>query len=121
MISIILLIVIIPVFGFTSEQKIHGAPENNKEKYFKDQWFGIDKLKHFLASAMITGAGSHISCYQFHHNKKTSKSIGAVISFTLGIGKEILDKKSFENKFSYKDIVANLFGIITGILLLSSW
>jgi uncharacterized protein YfiM (DUF2279 family) len=48
-----------------------------------------------------------------------TKSIAAGAVFTFGLGKEIYDSHKPNNRFSWKDLTANVFGIVVGIILVS--
>ena len=46
--------------------------------------------------------------------------VGASFSFSIGLGKELYDKKSGRGTASWKDVVADVVGIAVGLLILSN-
>ena len=83
-----------------------------------DNWFGLDKLKHFTVSMLVTGASGWIMQHRFKSNPEMSRPVGAAFAFSLGITKELLDHSSPGNHFSWRDVIADILGIIAGGLLL---
>jgi uncharacterized protein YfiM (DUF2279 family) len=84
----------------------------------KDQWFAADKGYHLIGS-IISTAGISNSCMQFADIKKEkSIRIGAGFTFMLGLGKEFWDRNQKDNIFSWKDLSADVLGILIGITLL---
>ena len=83
-----------------------------------DRWIAVDKGYHLIGS-IISTTGISNSCMQFADIKK-EKSIrmGAGITFALGLGKEFWDGHKNDNSFSWKDLSADILGIIIGTLLL---
>ena len=83
-----------------------------------DRWIAVDKGYHLIGS-IISTTGISNSCMQFVDIKK-EKSIrmGAEITFALGLGKEFWDGHKNDNSFSWKDLSADILGIIIGTLLL---
>ena len=63
-----------------------------------DLWKGLDKKKHFFVCLILS-----IIC--------------PIIAVIAAIGKEIYDSKQKGNHFCWKDIVADLVGIIIGSLI----
>jgi len=68
----------------------------------KDPWFARDKVRHFAVSYVITRS-------LIHYRQK--KEIAFGITFSLGLIKEIYDKKIKKSFFSYKDLVWDLAGV----------
>jgi len=83
-----------------------------------DRWISADKGYHLIGS-LISTTGISRSCMQFADIKK-EKSIwmGAGITFTLGLGKEFWDGHKKNNIFSWKDLSADILGILIGTVLL---
>jgi uncharacterized protein YfiM (DUF2279 family) len=95
----------------------------NVQSCFKsnDDWLGGDKAKHLLASMLLTGA---ITYYYQHHQEQSyenSAMLGIGLTFSLGIAKEIRDGQEPNRTFSWKDMTANIIGIVLGVVFLSRW
>ena len=63
-----------------------------------DLWKGLDKKKHFFVCLILS-----IIC--------------PILAIIAAVGKEIYDSKQKGNHFCWKDIVADLAGIIIGSLI----
>lgn len=85
----------------------------------EDRWLAADKAKHFLASALLTGAAHWIMHYRLDRRVSLSRSAGAAFAFSLGLAKEVRDLYSRKHYFSWKDLLADCLGIIAGGLLLT--
>lgn len=85
-----------------------------------DVWLAQDKLKHFVASAVLVGAGTYWAKYKQEMSESESFTLGCSFSFSLGLCKEIADKRS-GRVFSFKDGLADLLGIVAGFLIFSWW
>jgi len=83
----------------------------------QDKWFGRDKFHHFSYSMGIVGLTYHVSHNQFNNPKCTSRLFAVSLAAIVGIGKELYDKYCKKEYISYKDIVWDTLGIVSGILL----
>lgn len=72
-----------------------------------DAWLSKDKFKHFFVSYIIYSVS----------NEMANKENSAIITFSIGISKEIYDGFRKE-KFGYKDLIWDLLGISFGLILL---
>lgn len=63
-----------------------------------DLWKGLDKKKHFFVCLILS-----IIC--------------PIIAIIAAVGKEIYDSKQEGNHFCWKDIVADVIGIILGSII----
>lgn len=72
-----------------------------------DKWLSKDKFKHFFVSYIIYSVSREL----------TNKENSAIITFSIGISKEIYDGFRKE-KFSYKDLICDLLGISFGLIIL---
>lgn len=63
-----------------------------------DLWKGLDKKKHFFVCLVLS-------------------ILSPIIAIIAAVGKEIYDSKQEGNHFCWKDIVADLVGIIIGSLI----
>ncbi len=82
-----------------------------------DSWFGTDKLRHFMLSAVTTGIVKHNLKTQTEFKDKNVMATAVSFTFSLGVAKEIRDFKSAKGCASIKDIIADVFGIGVGLLL----
>jgi uncharacterized protein YfiM (DUF2279 family) len=90
----------------------------NKEKSF-DKIFAGDKGKHFAASLISTVFLYKIANIHLDWSKHNSKTFAVCTTFTLGICKEIYDKSKKENRFSLKDMFADVAGISMGLVIVN--
>ena len=98
------------------------ATENKKSKpvNWSAGWFSYDKGYHFLGSFMITVAGGKSFQKFAGAEDRSSKIWAASLSFSVGLGKEIYDSIQPKNHFSYKDLAADVAGIIAGLVVLNN-
>jgi hypothetical protein len=66
----------------------------------------IDKYKHIVVSAIITVILNIILAWW----------VAALITLTIGVGKEVYDKVSGKGNAEWMDLLANVVGILIGIL-----
>ncbi len=92
--------------------------ENKLPANFK--LFGYDKVKHFSSSLYLTTTSYYfLNNYTDISNIK-AKNYSMSFSFSLGILKEISDKYKKKTYFSYRDLIADLGGTLTGILIINT-
>ncbi|MBO8151264.1 MAG: DUF2279 domain-containing protein [Candidatus Marinimicrobia bacterium] len=91
--------------------------ENNRE----DRWGSIDKLQHFSSSFYLT-----VTAY-YYLNKfdgvppKDAGCYSAVLTLNMGLGKELYDKYWKKTFFSGKDFVADLLGVLFGLIFVENF
>ena len=78
-----------------------------------DRWTGQDKAQHFLASAVLTAAGTEVAHRQ-GHSPVRSANLGFLFSVSLGAGKELWDSRSAGTGWSWKDFAWDIAGAATG-------
>jgi uncharacterized protein YfiM (DUF2279 family) len=84
----------------------------------RDRWFGVDKIKHFFISAFIESVS--YSVLQASNVKRRPALAGAIgVSATLGVAREIHDKRTPGNRFSYRDLTWDALGIGAGAVMLT--
>jgi uncharacterized protein YfiM (DUF2279 family) len=84
----------------------------------RDSWFGIDKIKHFFMSAFIESVS--FSVLQAAHVKRRPALTGAIgVTAAIGIAREIHDKRTPGNWFSYRDLTWDALGIGAGAAMLT--
>ena len=100
--------------------KLSIRQEEKESSAREDKWFGKDKVFHFVGSILMVGMGSwaHSRCH--HHGFEQDLRFGMGLAFSLGMVKELLDERQDTNRFSWKDMVANVLGIFLAAIVLTS-
>jgi uncharacterized protein YfiM (DUF2279 family) len=89
----------------------------DKHNSIKDSWFSRDKGLHLAGTFMTTGFVI-LSSKRFIRVKAPKDKVMAVsVSFSLSLGKEIYDSGQSNNHFSYKDLTADVAGILIALLV----
>ena len=84
----------------------------------RDSWFGIDKIKHFFISAFIESVS--YSALQAAHVKRRPALAGAIgVSAAFGVARELHDRRTPGNHFSYRDLTWDAVGIAAGAVMLT--
>ena len=86
----------------------------------RDSLISEDKVDHFLVSAYISALTYYLLKEEASASHETAVIVGASFSFSIGLGKELYDKKSGRGTASWKDVVADVVGIAVGLLILSN-
>jgi len=77
-----------------------------------DRWFGKDKGKHFISSAMIAAGGTVIAANSL--DNEDAAVIGVSVTMATGLSKEFYDNGVKETCFSWKDLVWDFIGASVG-------
>lgn len=85
---------------------------------YADSWFAPDKGRHLIGSMLMTVFLSRVCESQWDMSSGDARAIGFSVTFSLGIGKELIDGKNPPNFFSFRDLTANIAGILVGFLIL---
>lgn len=93
------------------------ADSLNNDVTINDQWFARDKGMHVAASFILTGFTTMCGNRFMDLKKSRSKTIGISFTFSMALGKEIYDSRQQNNHFSYKDLTADVAGIILAVLV----
>jgi uncharacterized protein YfiM (DUF2279 family) len=93
---------------------------NPANKPGRDLWFGKDKADHLVVSAFLTGFGYYAARKEMHFSDPGGKNAGACFSISLGLMKEVHDKRRPRGMFSLKDLGADILGIGLGYLICSA-
>ncbi len=91
---------------------------NFKHSGGNDTWFGRDKGLHLVGSFIGTTLLANVNRKSFGMNDSASRITGAGVVFSLGIIKETFDGRRTYNKFSWKDLLANVTGILLSFAIL---
>jgi len=114
---------------FSLQQLSAGERPETLDAYFKtfaagkriektDTWFSPDKGYHLIGSMISTTFIGQLSQRGFDSSLQKSQYIGAGMTFSLGLAKELYDSGKTNNMFSWKDLAANCVGILFGTILL---
>lgn len=79
----------------------------------QDDWFGRDKVSHFIVSAVV-GAGTTKIAEKNGAGPCQAPVIGVSVSLAIGVGKEFYDKNYKKTFFSWRDMAWNLAGAAVG-------
>mgnify|MGYP003322192282 CR=1 FL=1 len=111
---ILCLVFTVPLFA--ADQ---GLEQKTIEHALKDRWIAIDKVKHFSYSCLISLGVQYVLVNKLEMNEDSAMPLSMAMSFSLGIIKELRDKKGKDGFFSRKDVIANGFGILSaGVVIL---
>ena len=110
--------IIISPISLSAKDNLQGSPNLLTSTNKKDPWIGIDKVQHFMYSLFISFGTQYILVNKFNMIEKKAVPLSNTISFIAGYSKEVLDKKSSQNFFSKKDMVANSLGILCATLII---
>ena len=105
--------------SFFENLKIEIKDSENTNPEVKDDWIAIDKLQHFSYSLLISLGCQYILVNKMNNTEKSSLPISSAFSFSAGMLKELNDKKGKNGYFSFKDIVANIGGIMVGAIIIN--
>ena len=114
----ICIFIIISPTSLSAKDNLQDSPNLLTSTYKKDPWIGIDKVQHFMYSLFISFGTQYILVNKFNMIEKKAVPLSNTISFIAGYSKEVLDKKSSQNFFSKKDMVANSLGILCATLII---
>jgi putative lipoprotein len=108
-----------PVFGcqdsLSSASAKHAAD-------IPDLWFGKDKARHLIGSFLLVGATSRWYGHQVGMGKKEERIVfGMGVTLVLGVAKEVWDGWSGKGQASWKDLAADVLGLLAGACLLGGW
>ncbi len=108
------------VRGETCFSKDNGDGIDLRSDVDQDRWLGEDKIAHLTLSLFISGM-----CYKIYHDNYYNDRVSSLFfsgGFTLSLGltKEFHDKNSPKDKFSCKDLIADMVGISIGLVLSSN-
>ena len=105
--------------SFFENVNIEIKDSENTNPEVKDDWIAIDKLQHFSYSLLISLGCQYILVNKMNNTEKSSLPISSAFSFSAGLLKELNDKKGKNGYFSFKDMVANVGGIMTGAIIIN--
>ena len=86
----------------------------------KDPWFAIDKLKHLSSSFMVTTTSYYIQNRIAGIPKNQSINTAGIITISLGIGKELNDRRKPKGMFSIRDLITDAMGVCLAITFIQA-
>lgn len=93
------------------------GPLPNRVLSEPDHWLALDKFWHLSASLVTVGAGYHLCANRLDWQSPAPTCAALAGTFTLGLGKELLDRAGPRKHFSYRDLIADAAGIGLGYLI----
>ena len=100
--------------------KVLKRQETKESSAQEDKWLGGDKVFHFVGSFLMVGIGTWAHSRYHRHGLEQDLRFGMGLTFSLGMVKELLDERQDTNRFSWKDMVANVLGIFLATLVITS-
>ena len=107
-----LIILIILLSGFTK------AEQDTSKVIRKDPWIAYDKFLHFSVSASIVLSTQYTFEQKMNYKTQDAMNFSVFISIASGVFKELWDKRQPNGFISKKDILANIAGVILGVLII---
>jgi len=104
-----------------NELKNDTLQTKKKRLVIHDQWLARDKALHFGVSLISVLAIKTLADNSLNFERDAATFAGAGIAFSLGFGKEVWDGQKPNNHFSYKDLVADVAGILIGVLIIQAF
>lgn len=91
-------------------QKVAGNGPN-------DNWLARDKLAHVTVSLAAVGLANHWLEAESAETPVRARNTAVVFTLSLGVTKEFYDGAQNGNRFSFKDLAADIVGAALGTLL----
>jgi len=105
-----------PCFRSDSLKTSHDV-RYTKKFTMDDSWVSTDKYHHALVSTFIMSSLYFFERENLNISNQAAISVSVSTTMAIGLGKELLDKRSRHGVASYKDLIADLIGIGVGYLL----
>lgn len=86
-----------------------------------DPWFGQDKFLHFGISAGLTAIGYQGGRHLLDRGEARARWIAIGGTVSVGVFKELWDRRRPGSFFSLRDLVADGLGIVVGLVLFTMW
>jgi len=82
----------------------------------QDRWLSEDKFEHIFFSSFLLGSSYCLYRYELNKSDASARQVGIGIALFIGISKELYDLADRGNP-SFKDILADIIGIVIGVLV----
>ncbi len=103
-----------------TESRIKRTTFTPTESEKVDAWNGIDKLKHYSVSLILTTSVYYYVKKPLDFSNKSSIIVSVPFSFMVGLGKEFIDRREVGNHFSFKDLLVDIMGIASGWVIVNN-
>ncbi|MEE9555258.1 MAG: hypothetical protein V3W18_13300 [candidate division Zixibacteria bacterium] len=110
--SVFRIIIITSLLLFTTTGVVVGENDG-------DRWLAKDKFMHFGYSAFLTGGSAVALNRHFDYRHDDAIIVGFGITITLGAAKEAIDYNQPGQTSSYKDLIWDVAGALTGAFIAS--
>ncbi len=99
---------------------LNGQSADTDSTITKHKIISYDKLQHAAVSCLITLSGQYILEDKTEISKDDALYYSASSAATIGLAKELSDKKTRAQPFDWGDMLANFIGIGFAILIISN-
>lgn len=83
----------------------------------RDRWLARDKVAHAALSFALVGMGYHLATREAGCGRAAARNATVSLTIALGVAKETRDGTARGNRFSAKDLAADLLGTAVGAML----
>lgn len=83
----------------------------------RDRWLARDKVAHAALSFALVGLGYHLATREGGSGRAAARNATVSATFVLGVAKETRDAATPGNRFSAKDLTADILGTACGAAL----
>jgi len=85
----------------------------------RDRWVALDKAKHLGGSALLTLSTQYVLVVKAGWTRGDALPLSVGTAASIGLAKELYDRYAGPTRFfSKKDLVADVFGIAVGVLVI---
>lgn len=85
-----------------------------------DPWLGRDKASHLALSFSLVGFGYHLARMEDGQERMAARALSLGATLTLGLSKELWDRRRPGGRFSYKDLIFDLAGAGLGLIIFTA-
>ncbi len=85
----------------------------------RDLWLAKDKADHLICSAFLVGLGYYMAHEEMNRSHPQACTAALGFSFSLGIAKEVYDRRGRKGVASWRDLAADALGCGLGYALIA--